>query len=463
MEQFVPASRSLSVCRRVCFAAGHFLSDLCSSMWFTYLLVYLHSVLGFRSTYAGVLLLIGQIADGVSTPLVGYQSDKTSCIYGKRKTWHLPGTLCVLVSFPFIFNTCLACNDSTPQWAQTLYFSPFIIIFQIGWAATQISHLSLIPHLVSSESDRVELTSYRYAFSVVANITVYTVAWLLFHFQAQHNGDTSITDNLGKVDIPLFRTLALVMLGTGALFSMLFHVGTKEEVTDSRSENQMILPSPSQEAWPDLVFQWKHWLKEPSFYQVAFLYMCTRLIANLSQTYISVYLTNSLMLPKNYIAIIPLVMYISGFVCTLVMKPVSKLMGISITYLVGLLLVVGFAVWVLVDKSMGAEKIYGAAVLLGAGTASILVMALSMTAKLIGEQTGSAAFVYGSMSFTEKVANGQSIILIQSIRPCGTEDCCQDCIWFYRGIMVSVTGGVAVAAALCLCTVVFWPIRIRKS
>ncbi|XP_063747163.1 major facilitator superfamily domain containing 12b isoform X2 [Eleginops maclovinus] len=301
---------------------------------------------------------------------------------------------------------------------------------------------------------------YRYAFSVVANITVYTVAWLLFHFQAQHNGDTSITDNLGKVDIPLFRVR---------------RCSHREEVTDSRSENQMILPSPSQEAWPDLVFQWKHWLKEPSFYQVAFLYMCTRLIANLSQTYISVYLTNSLMLPKNYIAIIPLVMYISGFVCTLVMKPVSKLMGISITYLVGLLLVVGFAVWVLVDKSMGAEKIYGAAVLLGAGTASILVMALSMTAKLIGEQTiynslhfclvwqGSAAFVYGSMSFTEKVANGQSIILIQSIRPCGTEDCCQDCIWFYRGIMVSVTGGVAVAAALCLCTVVFWPIRIRKS
>lgn len=33
-------------------------------------------------------------------------------------------------------------------------------------------------------------------------------------------------------------------------------------------------------------------------YQMALLYMCTRLIVNLSQTYISVYLTNSLMLPK---------------------------------------------------------------------------------------------------------------------------------------------------------------------
>ncbi|KAJ4942968.1 hypothetical protein JOQ06_005480 [Pogonophryne albipinna] len=461
MEQFVPAGRSLSACRRVCFAAGHFLNDLCSSMWFTYLLVYLHSVLGFRSTYAGVLLLIGQIADGVSTALVGYQSDKTSCFYGNRKTWHLFGTICVLVSFPFIFNPCLACNDSTPQWAQILYLSPFIIIFQIGWAATQISHLSLIPRLVSSESDRVELTAYRYAFTVVANITVYSVAWLLFHFQAQNNMDTSISDSLGKVDIPLFRTLALVMLATGALFSMVFHICTKEEVTDSRSENQRILPSTSQEESPGLVFQWKHWLKEPSFYQVAFLYMCTRLIVNLSQTYISVYLTNSLMLPKNYIAIIPLVMYVSGFVCSLVMKPVSKRMGISITYLVGLLLVVGFAAWVLVDKSMGAETIYGAAVLLKTGSASILVMSLSMTATLMGEQMGSAAFVYGSMSLTDKLANGLGVLLIQSTRPCGTEACCPDCIWFYRDIMVSVTGGVA--AALCLCTILFRPIRIRKS
>ncbi|XP_039666515.1 major facilitator superfamily domain-containing protein 12 isoform X2 [Perca fluviatilis] len=418
MEQFVPAERYLSVCRRLCYAAGHFLNDLCASMWFTYLLVYLHSVLGFQSTYAGVLLLIGQIADGVCTPLVGYESDRIACIYGKRKSWHLLGTICVVVSFPFIFNPCLACNDNTPQWARILYFSPFIIVFQLGWAATQISHLSLIPELVSSESAKVELTAYRYAFTVVANITVYTVAWLLFHFQSKQNVDPDITDNLGQVDIPLFRTLALIMLGIGALFSLIFHVGTKEKGSASRSEDQLLIPFPSQEVLPRPIFQWKHWLKEPSFYQVAFLYMCTRLIVNLSQTYISVYLTDSLMLPKNFIAIIPLVMYVSGFVCSLAMKPVSKLIGISITYLVGLLLVLGFATWLFVDKSMGAERIYGAAVLLGAGSATILVMSLSMTAKLIGEQTQSGAFVYGSMSLTDKFANGLGVILIQSIRPC---------------------------------------------
>lgn len=36
---------------------------------------------------------------------------------------------------------------------------------------------------------------------------------------------------------------------------------------------------------------------------------------------------------------------------------------------------------------MVTERVYGAAVLLGAGSATILVMSLSMTATLIGEQT----------------------------------------------------------------------------
>ncbi|XP_068563668.1 major facilitator superfamily domain containing 12b [Cebidichthys violaceus] len=463
METFVPAGRSLSVFRRLCYAVGHFLNDLCGAMWFAYLLVYLHSVLGFHSTNAGVMLLLGQIADGVFTPLVGYGSDRTVCVYGKRKTWHLFGTVCVVLSFPFLFNRCLACNDNTPQQAQMLYYTPFVIIFQLGWAATQISHLSLIPELVSSESDKVELTAYRHAFTVVANILVYTVAWLLFNFQSQHNVDPSFTDSLGRVDIPLFGTLALILLGTGTLFSLIFHVGTKEGMSASESENQLIRPSPSQDAFPGPVFQWKHWLKEPSFYQVAFLYMFTRLIVNLSQTYISVYLTDSLMLPKNFIAIIPLVMYVSGFVCSPAMKPVSKLIGINVTYFVGLLMVFGFATWVFVDKSMGVKSIYGAAVLLGAGSATILVISLSMTATLIGEQTQSGAFVYGSMSLTDKVANGVGVVLIQSIRPDNIEICDPDCVGFYRDVMVSVTGGVAVAAALCLITLVIWPIRIRNS
>ncbi|XP_020789034.1 major facilitator superfamily domain-containing protein 12 [Boleophthalmus pectinirostris] len=461
MEQGAVPERALPLCRRLCYAVGHFLNDLCASLWFTYLLVYLHAVLGFRSTAAGALLLLGQVADGVCTPLVGYESDRVPGVkrLGKRKTWHLLGTVCVLLSFPFLFNPCLACSSSTPEWAQILYFSPFVILFQFGWASVQISHLSLIPELASSEGAKVELTAFRYAFSVVANITLYAGAWLLFHFQ--RNVDPDASDSLGPADIPLFRSLSLIMLCIGAVFSLIFHIGTKENVTSPENErlirNSQVTDSQSTE------FKWKHWLKEPSFYQVAFLYMCTRLIVNLSVTYMSVYLTNSLMLPKRFIATIPLVMYVSGFASSLAMKPVSKRIGITTTYLVGVLLVFGFAVCVFVDWSMGAQRVYGAAVMLGAGSAVILVMSLSMTSTLIGKHTQSGAFVYGSMSLTDKLANGLGVILIQSLRPCSSEQCCPDCVWFYRDVMVTVTGGVAIATALCLLTVFIWPIRIRKK
>ncbi|XP_012677025.2 major facilitator superfamily domain-containing protein 12 [Clupea harengus] len=476
----MPEQDNLPIKKRLCYAVGHFLNDLCASMWFTYLLVYYHTVLGFLDTYAGILLLIGQIADGICTPLIGYESDRVAGCgsYGKRKTWHLVGTLCVIVSFPFIFNPCFGCTAGTPNWVGITYFSPFIIVFQFGWAATQISHLALIPELVSCEHDKVELTAYRNAFSVVANITVYAVAWLLFHFQVEH-ADPTIADSLGPVDIPLFRYLALIAVATGSVFSLIFHLGTHETIQQtadagpreeeekeegaclSSSYQSLMPPSPESSTPPLLLLQWKHWLREPSFYQVALLYMCTRLIVNLSQTYISMYLTNSLMLPKKFIATIPLVMYVSGFVSSLVMKPVSKLIGINMTYLVGLLLILAFALWVLLDTSMGT-RIYGGAVLLGSGSTIILVMSLSLTANLIGEQTQSGAFVYGAMSFTDKVANGIAVMLIQTLYPCHTAACCPDCVWFYHVVMVCVTGGVAVVAALSLVTLFLWPIQIRQ-
>ncbi len=47
------------------------------------------------------------------------------------------------------------------MWAQFIYYSPFVVIFQIGWAATQISHLSLIPELTTNNGERVELNAIR--------------------------------------------------------------------------------------------------------------------------------------------------------------------------------------------------------------------------------------------------------------------------------------------------------------
>lgn len=146
---------------KICYGVGHVLNDLSASMWFTYLLVYLHKVVKFSNTIAGALLLIGQVADAMCTPLVGIASDHTGRFkYGRRKIWHLIGVTFVTISFPFVFNSCLGCENSD-QWAKFLYYAVFIVLFQFGWAASQISHLSLIPELTDDDSEKCGLTAIR--------------------------------------------------------------------------------------------------------------------------------------------------------------------------------------------------------------------------------------------------------------------------------------------------------------
>lgn len=68
-----PQQSRISWRTRLAFSVGHVLNDLCASMWFTYLLVFFHLVLRFDNYLSGIVLLIGQFADGIATPFVGLQ------------------------------------------------------------------------------------------------------------------------------------------------------------------------------------------------------------------------------------------------------------------------------------------------------------------------------------------------------------------------------------------------------
>ncbi len=85
------------------YAVSHFNNDLCAAAWFTYVLYYVNEVVNLDSTTAGFVILSGQIADGITTPIVGFFSDKTDTRCGKRNPWYYFGTLLVIPSFLGIF------------------------------------------------------------------------------------------------------------------------------------------------------------------------------------------------------------------------------------------------------------------------------------------------------------------------------------------------------------------------
>lgn len=477
---------TLSFRKRFSYGVGHVLNDLCASMWFSYLLLFYHKVLNFSNSTAGYILLAGQIADGIATPLLGYESDRRGniCNYGRRKSWHLIGSLAVAFSFPPLFMQCVGCNNDTPEYAKFIYYVPLVVIFQCGWAATQINHLALIPELARNREEKVNLNAIRYAFTVLSNIMVYVTTWVVFNYSGE------AANQLGPGDLPEFRNIVMVVVATGVLFSFLFHIGVKEDsirqrfpeingdassqnsasedlappvVTVPNEKTSLISSTPPAPDDPSVkrLMKWNEWFRRPIFYQMALLYMCTRLVVNLSQVYLPMYLTDTLKLGKMYIAIIPLVVYVSGFFAAVLTKPITKVLRNEVVYMVGSLLVVGACTWTHFLKEnddTSLTSIFFLATILGLGSTVILVMCLSMLSEMVGENTETGAFVYGAMSLTDKISNGVAIAVIQNLNPCLCN--CERCAQFFENVLGWLIPAITLIGMMAVC---WFSISFRRT
>ena len=59
------------------------------------------------------------------------------------------------------------------------------------------------------------------------------------------------------------------------------------------------------------------------------------------------------------------------------------------------------------DIKVESDTIYVIAVLVGFGGSAMLITSLSITAELVGNNVESSAFIYGAMSFTDKLSTGR--------------------------------------------------------
>ena len=268
------------------------------------------------------------------------------------------------------------------------------------------------------------------------------------------------SSTFGPADASIFRDVTLLTLGVGGFCSFLFHLiltidkkasdeaqrdsgnESEEEIINEEDEISFTLPEivPKQDQQMTVF----NWLCEPQLYQVAFLYMSSRLFVNISQAYMPLYLNICLELPATYVAIIPMIMYVSGIFVAVITKTATKHLGIKIT--TGIYSVVGIigCIWMhwgkLIRKSNKVKtckykigtipkkqkhynksssisgskdnlsfkniEIYFVALFIGSGGAGMLITSLSITAQLIGKNTESSAFVYGAISFVDKLSSG---------------------------------------------------------
>lgn len=107
--------------------------------------------------------------------------------------------------------------------------------------------------------------------------------------------------------------------------------------------------------------------------------------------------------------------------------------------------------------------IFGVATLIGITQAILLIASLGTTAELINKNTESGAFVYGAMSFVDKLANGIAYQIIEILNPsCNQSTTHTACQKFYRNVMVFVPGCCAIAILIVLLTLNVSSLGIRR-
>jgi len=131
------------------------------------------------------------------------------------------------------------------------------------------------------------------------------------------------------------------------------------------------------------------------------------------QVFLPFYLINEIRLNREAISIIPLIIYLTGFLGALSIKKLNVKLGRKITYAIGSLLVaICFLICQFITSSQWAW-IYPAALILGFGNAAIVVCSVQLQADLVGTDIN-GGLVYGIQGFVEKTANGIAIFSLQA-------------------------------------------------
>ncbi|CAF3731265.1 unnamed protein product [Rotaria sp. Silwood1] len=462
MEGSISEPDVLSKRLKFAYSVGHVLNDATSSMWFSYILLFYYRVVNFTNASAGYLLLIGQITDALTTIFVSLASDRTRTgifHYGRRKTWHLIGVISILISFPFCFNLCIGCKNSK-LWAQFIYYTVFIIIFQFGWACSYVTHLAMINELTHKDGERVALNSYRHAWAFISNIFVYVMASVLLGFSSSLS-ESSIT----SADAPIFRKLTFIVVGFSLICMIIFHVGLKEsnQITE-QTENRSQLTSTSSRILKRMT--WKQFLREKEFYQCTFIWVAARVIFHVTQVFLPLYTIDTILtLDRVFVAIAPLCICFGGLVTSFPMRSINKRLGRNLTNIIGYGLALASMIlfWFIIDLKSKLQieiALISACILFGMGTSATSICSTALASDFIGLNTECGAFVYGVMSFIDKLVSGIIITIVQQFNPCKLSST-HKCALYYRYIVTFIPAGIAILAIFMILSI--WKTNIGSN
>lgn len=119
----------------------------------------------------------------------------------------------------------------------------------------------------------------------------------------------------------------------------------------------------------------------------------------------------------EHIATVPLVSFMASFLASMAVKYSNRLFGHQVAYLLGSMASVGGCLWVALAAPPTASslRLYGIAVLFGAGSSVTMISSLCITADMIGRHADQSGFIYSAVTFADKLITGIVVIVIEAL------------------------------------------------
>ncbi|MGJ3254571.1 MAG: MFS transporter [Elainellaceae cyanobacterium] len=278
-----------------------------------FFMFFLTDVAGLPAALAGSILMIGQIGDAVSDPLIGMMSDNTRSRWGRRYPWIVVGAVPFGISF-FLLWLIPASNT----WTLFFYYVIIGVLFKTALTAVYLPYVSLIPELTQDYDDRTSLNSFRLMFSIGSSILSLVLVSEIFN----------------RIDDPAQQHL--VIGGIGAVLCIVpLYISTAGTYKRARAleTNQ---PNPSAASATSLFEQIRVAFSNRPFLLIIGIYLCSWMSAQMTAVIMKYFVVSWMGLSSGVFTQFALTVQGTALLMLFVWSAISRRLGKRAVYFMGM-------------------------------------------------------------------------------------------------------------------------------
>ncbi len=158
-------SSVLSLRIKLAYGVGDVSAAISAQVTGFFLTAFLLDVARIRPGTVSIIILVSNLWEAITDPIVGNLSDRTRTRWGRRRPWLLFGAI--------PFGLAFMMQWIVPPFGETglfIYYLLATVLLKTAFTAVNVPYTAMTPDLARDYDERTRLTSYRFGFSILGGL-----------------------------------------------------------------------------------------------------------------------------------------------------------------------------------------------------------------------------------------------------------------------------------------------------